>query len=232
MRVLAIGDIHGCSRALDTLLAQVGLQPDDLIVTLGDYIDRGPDSRGVIDRLLQLRQTHHMVNLQGNHEIMLRQARYGRDNYKEWLSCGGKQALASYVQPGEEGRLSAIPAAHWEFFDRVCLDWYETDTHFFVHANAYPDVPLADQPSYMLHWESLEAANARPHESGKVMICGHTPQRSGSPLSLGHAVCIDTWVYGKGWLTCLDVTSGKFWQANQSGEHRSAWLDEIALEND
>jgi serine/threonine protein phosphatase 1 len=58
------------------------------------------------------------------------------------------------------------------------------------------------------------------------MICGHTSQKSGRPLNLGHAVCIDTWVYGRGWLTCLDVQTGKLWQANQAGETRTAWLDD------
>jgi serine/threonine protein phosphatase 1 len=60
------------------------------------------------------------------------------------------------------------------------------------------------------------------------MVCGHTSQKSGVPLNVGHAVCIDTRVYGKGWLTCLDVTSGKVWQANQAGSVRTAWIDEFA----
>jgi serine/threonine protein phosphatase 1 len=59
------------------------------------------------------------------------------------------------------------------------------------------------------------------------MVCGHTPQKSGRPKSLGHAVCIDTWAYGKGWLTCLEVGTGRYWQANQQGEHRSGWLDDL-----
>ena len=72
----------------------------------------------------------------------------------------------------------------------------------------------------MLYWETLEAARWRPHESGKTMICGHSVQRSGRPLVLDHAICIDTWVYGDGWLTCLDVEAEVYWQANQRGETR------------
>jgi serine/threonine protein phosphatase 1 len=60
------------------------------------------------------------------------------------------------------------------------------------------------------------------------MVCGHSSQKSGLPLNIGHAICIDTWVYGKGWLTCLDVTSGKVWQANQAGQQREAWIDQLA----
>ena len=117
------------------------------------------------------------------------------------------------------------PTPRQHQFLRECLDdWYEIDTHFFVHANAYPDIPLADQPTYMLRWESL--VDPVPHESGKVMVCGHTPQTSGTPFYLGHTICIDTFAYGGGWLTCLDVTSGQYWQASQKGRIRTGWIDE------
>src|SRR5580704_11284012 len=75
MRILAIGDIHGCSGALDVLLKAVQPQPDDLLITLGDYVDRGPDSAGVVQRLLQLRETRRVVSLRGNHELMMLAAR-------------------------------------------------------------------------------------------------------------------------------------------------------------
>ena len=71
MRVLAIGDIHGCSGALDALLSAVAVQPDDTLVTLGDYVDRGPDSRGVLDRLIALCRSRYVVALRGNHDQMM-----------------------------------------------------------------------------------------------------------------------------------------------------------------
>jgi serine/threonine protein phosphatase 1 len=77
----------------------------------------------------------------------------------------------------------------------------------------------------VLFWESF--TDRGPHDSGKIMICGHTQQRSGVPLNLGHAVCLDTWAYGNGWLTCLDATTGRIWQANQKGERRTAELDDF-----
>jgi serine/threonine protein phosphatase 1 len=224
MRILAIGDIHGCSRALDTLLTLVEPAPADLLITLGDYVDRGPDSPGVLDRLLQLHATGRLVALRGNHDHMMRAARHGFDEKQDWLVCGGKATLAAYSPRGDSGSLDDVPARHWDFLDRLCVDWYETDTHFFVHANAYPELPLAEQPEYMLFWEPLE--EARRHCSGKIMVCGHTRQRNGWPLNLGDAICIDTWVYGPGWLTCLDVKSGQIWQANQRGEQRTGWLDQ------
>ena len=89
-RILAIGDIHGCSQALDTLLSLVKLGRDDLLVTLGDYVDRGPDSRGVIERLLSIFRREQLVALRGNHEIMMLQARDEPDMEDE-LSRGSTQ---------------------------------------------------------------------------------------------------------------------------------------------
>jgi serine/threonine protein phosphatase 1 len=234
MRSLAIGDIHGCTTAFDLLLAAVKPEADDLIITLGDYVDRGPDSKGAVERLIALSKTHHLIALRGNHEEMMLKARGKPDEIRTWCLCGGDKTLASYKLPCKAGSsdelgdlniLSDVPAAHWEFLEQ-CVDWYEIETHFFVHANAYADLPLSEQPGYMLFWESLDAS--APHCSGKVMVCGHTAQRSGGPLNLGHTICIDTWVYGEGWLTCLDVMSGQVWQASQRGAVRTAHIDEFA----
>lgn len=224
MRALAIGDIHGCLRALEALLKEVDPQGDDLVVTLGDYVDRGPDSRGVLDRMEALRGHCRCRTLKGNHDLMMLAAREDLEHFSEWLRCGGKQTLASYHASEDWGPLSeAIPARHWRFLKDECVPYHETGTHFFVHANAYPDLPLDEQPDYMLYWETLDAATC-PHESGKTMVCGHSVQRSGRPLVLDHAICIDTWVCGDGWLTCLDVGSEVYWQANQRGETRMGTL--------
>jgi serine/threonine protein phosphatase 1 len=219
VRVLAIGDIHGCFKSLKALEEFVPFAPDDLLVTIGDYLDRGPDSRSVIDWLID-RKTHgNLVPLMGNHELMMLAADKSDQHFDEWISCGGDAALQSY---GRKAKLDDIPNSHWQFI-RSCRSYYETDTHFFVHANAYPDIELDDQPDFMLFWEHFN--DPPQHESGRVMICGHTPQKDGVPRSLGHAVCIDTWAHGRGWLTCLDVQSGKYWQANESKQTRSAYIE-------
>jgi serine/threonine protein phosphatase 1 len=226
MRTLAIGDVHGCLTALEALLDVVQPHSEDLVVTLGDYVDRGPDSKGVLDRLIELQGRCRLIALKGNHEIMMLEARSGRDCFREWCNCGGMQALESYgVFLDWETFIDRIPREHWRFLND-CVPFHESDTHFFVHANAYPEIPLAEQPEYMLYWEHLQPHLCRPHESSKIMICGHTQQRSGKPLNLGHAICIDTWAYGGGWLTCLDVDTGMYWRANQRGETRMRWLEE------
>jgi serine/threonine protein phosphatase 1 len=221
MRTLAIGDIHGCLRSLDALLAEINPQPEDLVVALGDYVDRGPDSKGVLERMLWLRGRCRCVALKGNHDLMMLAARRDTEHFEEWLRCGGEQTLESY-RAGRDWQsfAEAIPERHWRLLRDECVPYHETDTHFFVHANAYPDLPLAEQPAHMLYWERLEEGAWRPHESGKAMICGHSLQRSGRPLVLDGAVCLDTWVYGEGWLTCLDVDREVYWQANERGERR------------
>lgn len=226
MRTLAIGDIHGCSQAFDALLEAVRPERDDVLITLGDYVDRGPDSKGVLQRLIELQKRCRLVALKGNHDLMMLAACEDLEHFNDWLSCGGKPALESYnAKPDFETFAASIPARHWQFLIDDCVSFHETERHFFVHANVYPDLPLAEQPDFMLYWEQLDAAVSRPHESGKVMICGHSVQRSGRPLVLDHAVCIDTWVYGDGWLTCLELDKDAYWQANQRGETRTGLLD-------
>jgi serine/threonine protein phosphatase 1 len=223
MRILAIGDIHGCSKAFDTLLEAVQPAQDDLIITLGDYVDRGPDSHGVLDRMIALQSRHRVIALCGNHDLMMIQSRDADGEDPAWLAFGGLETLASYALTGKEGTLADVPESHWDFLEGLKY-WYETETHFFVHARVHPEVPLSEQPDHELLWEKL-VPDQPPHISDKTMICGHTSQKTGVPLDLGHAICIDTWVYGDGWLTCLEVETGKFWQANQEGELRTAWLD-------
>ncbi|MFO1064862.1 MAG: hypothetical protein U0892_13435 [Pirellulales bacterium] len=79
----------------------------------------------------------------------------------------------------------------------------------------------------MLYWESFEAA-AR-HLSGKALVCGHTPQKSGLSLQTAGVLCIDTWAYGGGWLKCCHVESGRCRQANESGQIRGFWLDDLSI---
>lgn len=229
MRTLAIGDIHGCLTALNTLLAHVDPRPDDQLVFLGDYVDRGPHSRGVIDRLIGLIASHNVVALRGNHEVMMMQAREPRTAQYHWMFYGGRETLESYSpKPNRLGRLDEVPDGHWRFLDDHCQNLHELERVFFVHANAWPDVELEDQPTDMLHWEHIDPIGARRHKSGKVMICGHTKQKSGVPLDLVHTICIDTWAYGDGYLTCLDIDTGEYWQASDGGVARRGQLERHA----
>lgn len=218
-RHLAIGDIHGCRRALDCLLDLVAPASDDTVVMLGDYVDRGPDSSGVIELLLRLETTHALVALRGNHEIMMLDSRESNSWRESWLGYGGAETLASYsLERNDADALGKIPPEHIDFIENRLRPYYETDTHIFVHAFAAEDKPMSEQPDPTLYWRKF--VNPQPHYSGKTVICGHSAQKSGEPALAEGWVCIDTYAHGEGWLTCLDVTAGTIWQANEEGNTR------------
>ncbi|HIK43667.1 MAG TPA: serine/threonine protein phosphatase [Leptolyngbyaceae cyanobacterium M65_K2018_010] len=213
MRLFAIGDIHGCATALDTILAAISLRTGDRIVGLGDYINKGPESKAVIDRLIQLFDHGVLVPLLGNHELkLLAAAKQGQTQTPADVLVD-QQTLASYAEPTQTGSLACIPEGHWRFVQDHCLNWLATENHIFVHANLKADQPLTAQPDTALFWEKFD--QPQPHQSGKIMVCGHTPQRNGQPVNLGHAICLDTAACEGHWLTCLEVYSGGIWQANQ-----------------
>lgn len=213
MRTLVIGDIHGCLAHFDALLDGVAPAAEDHLILLGEYVDRGPNSAGVLNPILKLSRTHRLTTLRRNHEEMMLAARDSHDKHADWLLNGGDATLRSYA--GVRGALRDVPEEHWRFLSEALVDYLETDTHLFVHANVYPDLPMAEQPEYMLRWERCD--NIQPHESGKIIVCGHTPQKSGRPLNRGYAICLDTHACGGGYLTCLDANTGRVWQADARG---------------
>ena len=213
MATYAIGDIHGCYKALKTLVEAVNPKKSDLVVTLGDYVDRGPDTRNCIKYLIEFGSKVCLVPLRGNHEVMMMEARRQPGMQHNWLSVGGEQVLESYRTKDIE----KIPTKHWDFLNET-QRYHETATHIFVHAGLDAAVPMDSQSDWDLYWEFF--ADPAPHVSGKTMICGHSSQKSGVPLSVGHAICIDTYAYGGQWLTCLDVETNQYVQANEAGEVR------------
>ena len=171
-RIIAIGDIHGYRTALRALLDAIAPQPGDTIVTLGDYVDRGPDSRGVIDELIALSAQCRLVPLLGNHdEMLLDVCTFKPELMDKWLAFGGDATIASYGGQLPEG----MPPAHLCFL-RDCGNFFESAGHFFVHGNYWPHLPLASQPPEMLRWESLKTRLPGPHCSGKKAVIGHSAQ--------------------------------------------------------
>jgi serine/threonine protein phosphatase 1 len=214
-RLIAIGDIHGCSKALRALVEAIQPAADDTLVLLGDYVDRGPDSRGVLDFLLELESRCKLIPLLGNHELMLLDALQHADAIAPWAECGGYATLQSYG-----GRLTNIPREHLAFIGR-CQRYAETPLNFFVHANYDADIPLSEQPDYLLFWEHLHFHLPLPHENGKIAIVGHTAQRTFEVLNLGHIICLDTCCHAGGWLTAMEAETGQLWQADRSGRLRT-----------
>ncbi|MCA9126600.1 MAG: serine/threonine protein phosphatase [Planctomycetales bacterium] len=218
MRTIAIGDIHGCCQALQGLLHAIAPTSDDLLVFLGDYVDRGPDSKGVIETLLELQERCQAVFLLGNHEIMLRGALRGLP-IEFWLASGGSQTVTSYG-----GKLENINAKHRAFLD-ACQPFYETEEHIFVHANYIAELPMHQQPEMSLFWEHLSDRLPTPHFSGKHVFCGHTPQFNGSIGWYGHFTCLDTGCFAGNWLSAIDVNTLETWQVSKHGHVRENWRE-------
>jgi serine/threonine protein phosphatase 1 len=120
------------------------------------------------------------------------------------------------VEPGRAAEAASRldPEPHRKFI-AACRGYYETATHLFVHAGLVPELPLSEQPALALRWRVTDAATVVPHHSGKVALVGHTPQHSGEVLDLGFLICIDTNCARGGWLTAIDVGTGRVWQADQ-----------------
>jgi serine/threonine protein phosphatase 1 len=212
-RLIAIGDVHGCVQALDAVLESINPTSDDRIIFLGDMIDQGRETREVLERIIALKRQCEVVLIQGNHEEMLYAARDDEKSLRYWENCGGVATLNSYRFGGT---LAEIPADHWALFD-TCVQYHETDSFIFAHANYRPDLPMAEQPELSLRWELFDPANQQPHVSGKPVTVGHTEQKNAEILDLGFATCIDTVCSKYGWLTALDVRSRELWQASRWG---------------
>ena len=215
-RTLAIGDIHGCAAALKSLIAALKLNANDTVVMLGDAIDRGPDSKGVIDQLLELKQSCNLVPILGNHEQMLLDSVDGNMPLQDWLIHGGAETLDSY---GKNAALGAIPNSHIGFI-RSWGDYYETESQFFAHGNYDSDIALNEQFWEDLRWRSLKFGMPGIHQSGKIAILGHTANKQGEILDEGHLICIDTYCHGGGWLTALEPATGQIWQVDREGKLR------------
>jgi len=214
--VYVIGDIHGELKALRGLLDYVQPGPTDLVIALGDYIDRGEDSKGVVDSLIELTQSTNFIGIRGNHEQMLLNVLDGSMKPKPWLTYGGDATLRSY---GVSKVCDFLPQEHLEFFKTLC-DYAETDGFLLTHASYDPDLEFSQQPPELLRWQHLHETVPNPHLSGKTVVVGHTPQHLGEVLDLGHLVCLDTYCHGGGWLSVMELKSRAIWQFSRWGKRR------------
>lgn len=212
-KFVAIGDIHGCVRSLKTLWNKLKPHKDAIHVFIGDYIDRGPDSKGVVDFLLDVRHDRKCIFLRGNHEQMLLDALLDDDS-QNWMYNGGDVTLKSYNNPR---KVSDIPASHIEFYKETRF-FYETDNYFFVHAGAPPHQTLEQskidvRSEHFFLW-GREHLNALETPWEKTVIFGHTPRPY--PIRKPNMIGIDTGcVYdelGYGKLTAVILPETEFIQ--------------------
>ena len=221
---MVIGDIHGYLCPLRALIDTVAPQKNDLLIFLGDYVDKGPDVKGVIDYLIDLRETSNAVFLRGNHDQMMIDAYREPAKSAIWSCLAGEQPLASYGNDSSIELLKKVPEDHWAFLETGCRDYYETPEFIFVHGGIQPHVSPADEDPERLQWMTLSLAE--PHASGRTVICGHSRQPSGKITDLGHTICVDTGITHGGWLSCLALDTFQYWQANAEGHVRSGRIRE------
>lgn len=220
-RTFVVGDIHGCSTALEAVLCASGFAGNDILITLGDMIDRGPNTRGVLDFLMRLLGERRLIPIRGNHEVMMQHALdSGRDS--QWFASGGLQTLESFGLASNKAWRSCLPKDYRSFIVHDCVDYWEDERFIFTHAGLEAGLGLADQPHSTLFWSEYNLAPA-PHFSGKTSIHGHTVVSGYQPMAWPHAWFLDTGAYlPDGWLSCVDIDTGKIWQANQQGKIRQA----------
>ncbi len=206
-KFFAIGDIHGNLSHLEQIMEKIrpSLDPQkDTLVFLGDYIDRGPDPKGVVDFILQVQEEFsEVVCLKGNHEDMLLDWVLNGRNYDLYLYNGGSSTIRSYSQEGS----FHLPPEHLDFFNTLRL-YYETDRYIFVHAGLREGIPLAEQNPHDLIWIREEFIYS-PHDFGKTVIFGHTPLQR--VLMTPNKIGIDTGAVYGGTLTCLELPTQRFY---------------------
>lgn len=231
--VYAVGDVHGYSGALRRLLADVARDAEasrtterPLLVFVGDYVDRGPDSSGVFDVILEAEAAgvFEVVLLLGNHEEALARFLAEPSFAPAWIGAWGRETLISYGVPppspddivacaGAQARFAAVfPPSHRALLGRLELSWTVGDYHF-VHAGVRPGVALQAQAPRDLIWIRHEFLESDA-DFGKVVVHGHTPS-AGRPEERPNRINIDTGVYFTGLLTAvrLEGRTRRFLQA-------------------
>ena len=223
IRIYAIGDIHGRPDLLDSVLARIDSDmdadpaPNAIRIFLGDYIDRGPDSKRVLDQLVNCCLTQPTVCLMGNHEAFLREFLENPHVLPVWRRCGGQETLLSYglvpkteTDPQDRRELAAeldrtLPSTHREFLSGL-QPYFICGDFFFVHAGVRPGVCLTKQSEDDLLWIREDFLLSKAN-FGKVVVHGHTPVLE--PDVRSNRINIDTGAYATGRLTCLVLENDK-----------------------
>jgi serine/threonine protein phosphatase 1 len=221
MRVYAVGDVHGRADLLLQLFSEIDADlradpvPRAIHVFLGDYIDRGPNSRQVLDLLVARRQSFETILLKGNHEVLLDEFLRMPQSFATWRDVGGIDTLLSYgIRPpsnpdaAEQMMLAkrfaeVLPPAHLQFLINLKRS-FSCGDFFFVHAGVRPGVPLSHQADEDLFWIRDEFLNSE-EKFGKIIVHGHNPVMEVEFHS--NRINIDTGAFMTGRLSCLRIES-------------------------
>jgi serine/threonine protein phosphatase 1 len=211
-KIFAIGDIHGCLSQLNTMMARLDIDAEkDTLVFIGDYIDRGPDAKGVVDAILDIKEKiHNVICLLGNHEQMLLNYYLEHRDEELFMHNGGMSTIISYgFTPGGKKHFH-VPDTHMEFFTNL-KPYYVKDEYIFVHAGLRPGISMDKQNIEDLLWIRYDFINSH-YNFGKVVIFGHTPLSFTAPLINENKIGIDTGAVYGGKLTCIELSEMRIHQ--------------------
>lgn len=219
-RTFVIPDIHGCCRTFRQLLFhKLELQKSDTLYLLGDYIDRGPDSKGVIDTIMDLQSDGYDVQpIKGNHEQMLIDfvESNSDEDLMDWLENGGNTTVRSYDL--ENG--GSIPSEHIDFIKALpaCI---ATESHVFVHAGLdfSRDDPMTETSQGFMLWNRKKQYVDSEKIGGRKVIAGHTPRfldeiewsLDTDFIQLDNGCFLGDWIYGRGNLVALELSSNRLY---------------------
>jgi serine/threonine protein phosphatase 1 len=222
--LFVVGDIHGCATELQLLLAKLPLTADSTVVFVGDYIDRGPDARGVVEAILELRQRHRVITLMGNHEAMFNDF---LDDPRSlgggmFVYNGGSSTLAAYADQLGQYRL---PDAHVAFFRELPL-CHQEPGYFFVHAGV-PQMPLEElEPEEYkdeLLWTRDMAESS--YTWSKVIVHGHCQQAD--PVIAKNHINVDTGCVYDGSLTAMELHTRELYRVPRQQREQPRYLRDI-----
>ncbi len=211
-RIFVIGDIHGCNKTFRKLvLDKIKLQKEDELYCLGDYVDRGPDSKGVIDFILELKEKgYHVHTLRGNHEQLMMDSGKARENFIRWVENGGRKTMESFGI----GSYDELESKYKTFFYETQF-YFEVGKYILVHAGLNFKIkdPFEDTQAMMWIRDFMVDGNKL---GDSIIVHGHTPTslpliraQAGSNVIDIDGGCVYTDYYGLGNLVALDLTSGE-----------------------
>jgi serine/threonine protein phosphatase 1 len=225
-RLFVIGDIHGCATELAAMLKAISPAARDVVVFVGDYVDRGPSARDVVQQLIEFRDAPgEKVFLKGNHEDMMLSflgfpGRYGDC----FLLNGGFSTLQSYDSQDVREAVERIPPAHLEFI-RSLRPYELRPPYLFVHAGIRPSRAWEQQDEEDMLWIRQEFI-LEPHNLGYTVVFGHTPMKA-VMLNLPHKIGLDTGLVYGGKLSCIELVEGLLYQISRGS--RDVRVGRLAL---
>ena len=219
-RILAVGDIHGNFQRLMTLFPKIGFDPEqDLLIFLGDYIDRGDENLHVMEWIMKQVRQKNVIALRGNHEQMLLD--YFQQDDRMWRANGGD---LTYRELKEREIWDKAIIDRWLVFLEARPCSYRLNVwgqeYFFCHAGVYPGVPLSEQSPEDLLW--IRSAFYDHYDGEAIIVAGHTPVSMIEPdcteplFRSNHIIMTDTGSFmPKGHISCVDVLTWDFWQSDE-----------------